>query len=535
MNTQRRFRCAVYTRKSTDEGLDQAFNSLDAQRAACEAYVASQAGEGWQLIKTAYDDGGFSGGSMERPALQRLLQDIDLGRVDNVVVYKVDRLTRSLADFARIVERFEAKGASFVSVTQSFNTTTSMGRLTLNVLLSFAQFEREVTGERIRDKIAASKARGLWMGGNPMLGYNPVGRTLEINPVEAEQVRFIFNRYLELGSVHELARDLDRNGIRAKTWITRKGTRAGGRALARGALYHLLRNRHYLGEIVHKGKAHPGQHPAIIAQDLFDRVQQRLDANIRERRARSVRPGGSHLSQLVFDDRDNVMTASHARGKAGKAHRYYVSKAIITGNKALAGSLGRVPARALEQLVEDRLSRFAPSEDFSWTWARSIITRVVVGINCISILLGEHIDIANVPESLRAGDSLDRSTRTIIVPARLGRRGGSMRMLDPSGRRIVEQPEPNPVLIDALAKGWRWRAQLLNGAYLNSSALAEAEGLTQTGLHRFIRLAYLAPDLMREILEGRQRPGLSLDQLCRAELPLSWEAQRRLFSANVSI
>jgi site-specific DNA recombinase len=417
----------------------------------------------------------------------------------------------------------------------ALNATTSMGRLTLNVLLSFAQFEREVTSERIRDKIAASKARGLWMGGNPMLGYDPVGRTLEINPVEAEHVRHIFNRYLELGSVHALAGDLDRNGIRAKTWITKKGSRAGGRALARGALYHLLRNRHYLGEIVHKGKGHPGQHAPLIEHDLFNRVQKSLDANIRERRARKVRPGGSHLSQIVFDDCSNVMSASHSRGKAGKSHRYYVSKAIITGNKVLAGSLARVPARPLEQLIEDRLSRFAPNGEFSWTWARSVIARIVVSVDCISIVLSEHPDITRLQETLPAGDRVDVLARTITVPARLGRRGGSMGMLDPSGRRIVDHPEPSPVLIGALAKGWRWRALLLSGAYPTSSALAEAEGLTQTELHRFVRLAYLAPDLMREILEGRQRPGLSLDRLCRADLPLSWEAQRRLFSANVSI
>lgn len=409
-----------------------------------------------------------------------------------------------------------------------------MGRLTLNVLLSFAQFEREVTSERIRDKIAASKARGLWMGGNPMLGYDPVGRTLEINPVEAEHVRHIFNRYLELGSVHTLASDLDRSGIRAKTWITKKGTKAGGRALARGALYHLLRNRHYLGEIVHKGKAHPGQHAAIIERDLFERVQQSLDANIHERRARNIRPGGSHLSQLVFDDRGNVMSASHARGKAGKAHRYYVSKAIITGNNAAAGSLGRVPARALEQLVEDRLSRLTPHGEFSWAWARNAIDRIIVSVDGVFVVLSEQTIFDDLQQLLPAGDTVDASARTIRVAARLGRRGGSKRMLDPSGRRIVDQPEPNPALIDALAKGWRWRTLLLSGAYANSSALAEAEGLTQTGLHRFIRLAYLTPDLMREILEGRQRPGLSLDQLCRAELPLSWQAQRRLFSANVA-
>ncbi|MEP6968616.1 MAG: recombinase family protein, partial [Pseudomonadota bacterium] len=245
-------RCAIYTRKSSEEGLEQGFNSLHAQREACEAYVLSQAGEGWNAIATAYDDGGFSGGSMDRPGLRKLLEDIDRGRIDVVVVYKVDRLTRSLADFAKIVEAFDAKGVSFVSVTQAFNTTNSMGRLTLNVLLSFAQFEREVTGERIRDKLAASKKKGMWMGGVPPLGYDrptdQLTRALVVNPVEADLVRLIFRRYLELGSVHALQRSLEAEGLRSKFWTTTKGVTKGGLAFNRGALFHLLKNRIYIGE-----------------------------------------------------------------------------------------------------------------------------------------------------------------------------------------------------------------------------------------------------------------------------------------------
>ncbi len=526
-------RCAIYTRKSTEEGLEQDFNSLHAQREACVAYIASQAGEGWKLLPAHYDDGGYSGGSMERPGLEQLLSDIDRGGIDIVVVYKVDRLTRSLADFARIVERFEAKGASFVSVTQAFNTTTSMGRLTLNVLLSFAQFEREVTGERIRDKIAASKAKGLWMGGNPMLGYTPEGRTLTIAATEAETVRFIFKRYLELGSVHRLRAELAQNNIRAKSWITRKGTKAGGGVLARGALYHLLRNRHYLGEIVHKGTAHPGQHPAIIDAELFEAVQQRLDEAARRKREQSLRVGGSPLTGLVFDERGHPMCPTHARGKTGTPHRYYVSKPLITGAKHEAGALARVPARALEDLVADRLALLSEAE-FNWKDAREQIKRIVVRAEAIDLQLIGHSDAAKVLERLPAGDDCEARDGAciIIVPMRLGRRGGAVRMLDPSGRRVVDRPEPDHVLIGALAKGWRWREQLLSGAYATSSALARDEGQTQTSLHRFLRLAYLAPDLIREILDGSQRPGLTLDQLCRADLPLDWAAQRRLFSAN---
>src|ERR1700719_3890711 len=269
-------RCAVYTRKSSEEGLEQDFNSLHAQREACEAFVKSQAGEGWRLIKTAYDDGGLSGGTMERPALQRLLADTRSGLIDAVVVYKVDRLTRSLADFAKMVEVFDAQGVSFVAVTQQFNTTTSMGRLTLNVLLSFAQFEREVTGERIRDKIAASKRKGIWMGGCPSMGYDVRDRRLVVNQAEAATVQQIYQRYLKTGSVPKLKKELDRDGVVSVMRVSRKGNRSGGQSFSRGALYELLSNPIYIGEIRHKEERHPGQHEAILERKLWEKVQQRL-------------------------------------------------------------------------------------------------------------------------------------------------------------------------------------------------------------------------------------------------------------------
>ncbi|HYR99960.1 MAG TPA: recombinase family protein, partial [Gemmatimonadales bacterium] len=258
-----RKRCAIYTRKSSEEGLEQEFNSLQAQSEACEAYIRSQRHEGWVLARTRYDDGGFSGGNMERPALQQLLADIQGGRIDIIVVYKVDRLTRSLADFARLVEIFDAQGVSFVSVTQQFNTTSSMGRLTLNVLLSFAQFEREVTGERIRDKIAASKKKGMWMGGNVPLGYDASERSLAVNPAEAETVRCIFALYRELGCVRRVKEEADRLGLRTKRSTTASGTERGGRSFSRGHIYHLLSNPIYIGEIAHKGQLYRGQHPAL--------------------------------------------------------------------------------------------------------------------------------------------------------------------------------------------------------------------------------------------------------------------------------
>jgi len=262
-------RCAVYTRKSSEEGLEQDFNSLHAQREACEAFIKSQHGEGWRPVKTVYDDGGFSGGTMERPALQRLLRDISEQLIDVVVVYKVDRLTRSLADFAKMVELFDAHTVSFVAVTQQFNTTTSMGRLTLNVLLSFAQFEREVTGERIRDKIAASKRKGMWMGGTTPLGYDVDDRRLVINSAETETVKHIYQHYLELRSVRLLRDDLDRNGIVSKVRISKSGNRAGGKVFSRGALYELLSNPIYIGEIRHRKERHPGQHEPIVDRELW--------------------------------------------------------------------------------------------------------------------------------------------------------------------------------------------------------------------------------------------------------------------------
>ncbi len=298
---QPRFRCAIYTRKSSEEGLEQDFNSLDAQREACEAYILSQKHEGWGVLPDMYDDGGFSGGTVDRPALRRLLADIAAGRIDVVVVYKVDRLTRSLADFAKIVEVFDGKGVSFVSVTQQFNTTSSMGRLTLNVLLSFAQFEREVTGERIRDKIAASKKKGMWMGGLPPLGYEVRDRKLVINDPEAETVRHIFRRYTELRSVRLLRDELAANAIRSKMRTASDGSAYGGKPLARGALYLMLQNRIYRGEIVHKDQTHPGEHAAIIDEALWAEVQRTLETNRVDRSHGAGADQPSLLAGLIHD------------------------------------------------------------------------------------------------------------------------------------------------------------------------------------------------------------------------------------------
>ena len=353
----RRLRCAIYTRKSSEEGLEQAFNSLDAQREACAAFILSQKHEGWAVLPTLYDDGGFSGGTMDRPALSDSLVTFGAGKVDVVVVYKIDRLTRSLFDFAKIVEAFDAKGVSFVSITQQFNTTTSMGRLTLNVLLSFAQFEREVAGERIRDKIAASKKKGMWMGGLPSLGYDVQNRKLVVNEEEVLTVLHIFRRYVQLRSVRVLQAELDAAGIRSKQRILANGTPYGGQKLSRGALYLMLQNRIYRGEITHKGNAYPGEHPAIVEKALWDEVQAVLAENRVNRATGSDAKQPSLLAGLAFDETGERLTPSHAV-KKGTRYRYYVSRSLIIGTAKDRSKGRRIPAANLESLVITRLRTF---------------------------------------------------------------------------------------------------------------------------------------------------------------------------------
>src|SRR4030088_1286241 len=348
-------RCAISTRVSGDQGLEQDFNSLDAQYDASQAYIRSQAHAGWTLVRSKYDDGGFSGGNTDRPALQRLLEDLLAGKVDIIVVYKVDRLTRSLADFAKLVELFDQHGVSFVSITQSFNTTSSMGRLTLNVLLSFAQLGRRVTGERVRDKIAASKRKGLWVGGPVPLGYRCIDKKLEIVPEEAGVVRTIFTRYLELDSMGALLAELDRQGIRTKINGRRDGRRSGGIRFGVGSLAHLLKNRFYIGEVVYRGEVHRGEHEPILARDLFEAAQARRAANAVARQLR-LRGSAAPLTGHLFDDRGNRMSPTHAN-KRGVRYRYYVSHALLQNRKAEAGSVARVPAPEIETLVCDGVRR----------------------------------------------------------------------------------------------------------------------------------------------------------------------------------
>jgi len=513
----RKLRCAIYTRKSSDEGLDQAFNSLDAQREAGEAYVKSQASEGWRTVATRYDDGGYSGGSMERPALQRLLADVDAGLIDVVVVYKIDRLTRSLADFARIVERFDAREVSFVSVTQAFNTTSSMGRLTLNVLLSFAQFEREVTGERIRDKIAASKAKGMWMGGVPPLGYDlpaPGSRILQVNEAEARQVRTIFSRYLDLGSVHRLQQELESAGVRSKQRITASGRTMGGVVLSRGALFHMLRNRIYLGEIPHKGQTHPGQHAAIIEPALFDAVQARLGEGRRSFSGKR-RVAGALLTGRIVDTEGEVMSPAFSYGRGGRVYRYYVSTSLQKGRHASDDTiLRRVPAKAIEDLVTAALERWLPGH------ADPVRELRHVEIGRERLLLTMPAATARLAaRHLADGEGLvsdGNGAGTIAIPVHLPLRGGTAKI----AAGLPGKAQPDPVLIAALRKA---HAMLVWPGALPSLEAAPASAYDR----RILRLALLAPDIQRDILAGRQPARFNLAFFMSRDIPLEWRAQRQ--------
>ncbi|THD64441.1 recombinase family protein [Phenylobacterium sp.] len=525
-----RLRCAIYTRKSSEEGLDQSFNSLHAQREACEAYVLSQAGEGWSASKRPYDDGGFSGGSMDRPGLKSLLADIDRGLVDVVVVYKVDRLTRSLADFAKIVEAFDARGVSFVSVTQAFNTTTSMGRLTLNVLLSFAQFEREVTGERIRDKIAASKAKGMWMGGCLPLGYDVKDRQLVVNTDEAERVRHIFQRYLELGSVDELKTELDRDGRRSKSWTTRKGRVIGGHSFSRGALFHLLRNQTYVGRIPHKETSHPGLHSAIIDEATFHAVQQRLSDNAVARTSRSTRAGASPLRGRIFDASGGPMTPTFTYAKRNRVYRYYVSSGPRAGDADPQPNLHRVAAKPIEALLRDRIQRILdaasrdPLDHVIRVEMLSAALKVVV-----SGAIGE-IDFRRA--QLPRGDRLDPNDEhadewVLRIAVRPVFRGGRTWMVSPSGSTVGAPARPDAAMVKALRLAHTWQLKHNAAPTTHVDALRSARAAADSYIRRLTPLAFLAPDIQRAIILGTQPAGLVLQQLINMKIPLAWVDQRR--------
>jgi len=569
----RKTRCAVYTRKSSEEGLEQEFNSLHAQREACEAYVASQRQEGWILVPDRYDDGGVSGGTLERPALKRLLADIETGLVDVVVVYKVDRLSRALADFARLVEVFERHGVSFVSVTQQFNTTSSMGRLTLNMLLSFAQFEREVTSERIRDKIAASKRKGMWMGGFVPLGYDARDRSLVINDPEAETVRTVYRLYLELGNVRRVKEEADRLGLKTKVRRAEGGSTSGARPLSRGYIYKLLGNPIYAGRIAHKGATYEGQHGAIIDAETWEAVQVALAGNVYRRRSGNGASEPSLLAGLLHDEHGNRLSPSHAV-KKGVRYRYYVSQALLQNRDNEAGAVVRMPAREIEELVNGQVAAFLgdagqvidelgaslPPRDqqrliaaarkqadrwsrLSTSERRAFILHVAAGVTVaekeIRIVLRRDAfrqalledrpsaDTADVDPD-PAGQRAECGRFSLHVPARLKLCSGEMRLVIPPGNARELRSRPNAALIKALTRAHRWKERLFSGEAPSIATIAGEEGVTERYVGRVMRLAFLAPDIVEAILDGQQPTDLALERLMKG-VPLEWGVQRRTF------
>ncbi len=558
---KKHYRCAVYTRKSTEDGLEQDFNSLDAQREACEAYITSQGGLGWQLVPRHYDDGGISGATMERPALRNLLDDIADGKIDIVVVYKIDRLTRALMDFARMVELFDKHEVSFVSITQQFNTTTSMGRLTLNVLLSFAQFEREVTAERIRDKITASKKKGMWMGGPAPLGYDVQDRKLIINEQEAETVRLIYRLYLECKGVRDLKTQLDHRGVISKVRTYKCGRIVGGNPISRGALYLLLSNPIYIGRMPHKGETYEGKHQAIIDQELWTEVQALLAVNRNNRSSGTNAKHPSLLAGLLYDETDDRLSPTHANHH-GKRYRFYISHRLMQDKRKDLGAW-RLPAAELEALVINGLTQrlsdhtqlieltqlhtadattlehaLASAKRLQHQTAHhineDIRTLIRMAIRRIDVRPGQ-MTINICPASLSAvllnkSDPIPTNPPsdqvTLTIPFQLRRRGVEAKLI--VGNEIAN-PTVDPKLEETIRNASRWLMLITTGEATSVDAIAEFDGLPASEISRVLPLAFLAPDITKAILSGKQPVDLTAERLKRiGKLPACWNEQRRV-------
>ena len=557
MSPKRTIRCAIYTRKSSEEGLDQDFNSLDAQYEACSAFIASQASEGWKLMPHRYDDGGRSGGTLERPALERLMEDIRAGGIDMIVVYKVDRLTRSLADFARLIDELDRHDCSFVAVTQAFNTSTSMGRLTLNVLLSFAQFEREVTAERIRDKIAASKKKGMWMGGNVPLGYRVLDRKLIIEPQEAKLVRHIHDLYQNERCLNAVEATLEREGVCTPVRTTKAGRKMGGAAFSRGQIYRLLASPLYAGWVSHKGERHEGLHEAIISREEWAATQARLTkaANARQRRkpgqaAKRSPKAISPLAGKLFNESGERFSPSHTKTPTGRK-RYYVSlhKMIRKGDASPKSKGWRLPAEPLESSVReaigdhlkapDRLYRLTETDVEAMTakpkwgthppceeWASAdnsswanIVERITVAPGNLSFALN-----ADALATLLAVhvEQLRKDALQFAVPFQIRRRGIEMKLITGKGQTHLD-----PVLIRGIAQGKVWLDRMMAGESI--ADMAREMGWTEPPIRQRIKLAFLSPAIVRTILAGQQPVDLTLDRLLRREIPIDWQAQAETF------
>jgi site-specific DNA recombinase len=504
-------RCAIYTRKSTEHGLEQEFNSLDAQREACEAYIKSQASQGWRALLQRYDDPAYSGGNLDRPALKKLLADIESGRIDVVVVYKIDRLTRSLADFAKLVEAFDAKSISFVAVTQQFNTTTSMGRLTLNVLLSFAQFERELSSERVRDKIAASRRKGKWTGGSVPLGYDARDKKLMVNKAEAETVRTIFRRYLELKSFGKLVADLDRRGIVTKRRQTKVPKYNGGIPFTYGPLAHFLKNRVYLGEVHHGAKWFEGEHEAILDAGTFEKVQELLATNSTGRKAKRSE-SGALLQGKLYDDRGNLMSPSFST-KNGVRYRFYVSSALLRGRQTEAGSIKRVRAAEIEAAVLAAIqSHQKQAPVLNGRGPVEMLLRVVLTRDELLIMTACPVEGDDAFNEIRVAWSPTVLAATTVVEGKDAASGAH-----------------NENLVQSIVRAHAWLQSLRDGVHQSIEHLAAAYSAHPKVVRQNLRLAFLSPDVTSAILEGRQPVGLSGAQIPKL-LALPWIHHRRLLA-----
>jgi len=556
-------RCAIYTRKSSEEGLEQSFNSLDAQREACESFIKSQQHEGWSSLPAQYNDGGFSGGNTGRPALQTLINDIKSDKINVVVVYKVDRLSRSLADFVRIIDLFDKYEVSFVSVTQQFNTSSSMGRLTLNVLLSFAQFEREVTSERIRDKIAASKRKGMWMGGVVPLGFDVIDKKLVVNNTEAKTVRHIYNRYVKLGTVRKLKEELDAEGYISKR-RDKNQCRGGGKPFGRGALYALLKNPLYIGMVAHQGKLYEGQHAAILEKPLWDTAQDLLNENRQNNQSRNSVRDPSLFAGFIYDDNDNLMSPAHTR-KGNRRYRYYVSQAVLQYREADAGSVLRISAKTIEDSVIKRLMKYlqSPKELLkvfrhlklstkkqmtiinntkiianSWKdltpekkifYLKMIIRKIQVGCEGINITLSRtgmaqyllNTDSGNETSNKKIDDGF-----FISIPTRLKRCGHEAKLIIGDEYANDANPRTTLAIQNALKKALIWNHALIAGQVSNMERLAKQENVTQRYIAHLIKLSFLAPDIIETIFKGDIPKKLTLGRL-KEGFSYDWNEQRK--------
>jgi DNA invertase Pin-like site-specific DNA recombinase len=555
--TKKMVRCAIYTRKSTEDGLEQEYNSLDAQYDACAAYALSQRHEGWTVVKDRYDDGGFSGGNLERPGLKRLLADIEAGKVDIILLYKIDRLTRSLSDFAKIVDILDRKGASFVSITQSFNTTTSMGRLTLNMLLSFAQFEREVTGERIRDKIYASKRKGIWMGGPVPLGYDVVERKLVANELEAEQVRNIMQLYLKVGSVPELIDVLAKNGSHTKVQQRKDGGTRGGVHFKRGNLYHLLSNRIYRGMTVHKGEAFKGEHDAIVAEELWDQVQAKLAKQGQGGSSRKASTRTGVLAGLIYNAEGTAMVLTHTQ-KGSRRFHYYANRYENIGDSIAA----RVSARDIEDIVLGQLSQTLASGSqiqsmmldgtykadqlhnvilrcrqladeltaAKYIRKQAIVRNVVDRVDLHEGRVVIKIDNRSLLNAISAEGSIQPSSSDLIIEReaiRL-RRGKALRLIIPATSAGEGVSLRDDKLVMLLAESRAVMAQIATNPDKSVPTLAAEQGRCRVRMMKVAKLVCLDPYIVTAIVEGRQPLNLRPGKLLAADLPLAWADQRRV-------